>query len=498
MSISDSVLATSGAYLALCLWLGLRAGKGASASAAGFVAGDRSMGLVLMYFITGATVFSAFAFLGMPGWAMERGAAAYYILGYGTLGFVPFYFTGPRAARLGREYGFVTQAEMVAARFRFQGRELSARGIAGLMALASVLAFVPYLAVQMKGAGMVLEVTSEGRVPSEWGAALVYGIVVIYVFKSGVLGVGWTNTLQGAFMMVLAWVMGLWLPHHLYGGVGPMFDRIAEAEPGLLEAPGRRGDGSPWTFPEYCAALGVSIVGFSFWPHIFMKAFTARSERVLRRTVVLYPTFQVFLVPILLIGFTGVLLEPGPAAPDQVVPHVLMQSGLSPLVIGLFCAGALAASMSSGDAQLHATASIVVRDGWIRCGARALAPERERRAIRALLLPIAVLAYTLAVFYEESLVQLLLYAYGPVGQFAPPVLAALYWRRATGPGVLCGLAAGITVNAWALTQGGLSPYAGLLGLGVNCSLMVCVSLATFGGSRLEEEQRFLDAASRPR
>ena len=45
--------------------------------------------------------------------------------------------------------------------------------------------------------------------------------------------------------------------------------------------------------------------GFSFWPHLFQKAFAARSERVIRRTVVLYPTFQLFLLPILLIGFAG-------------------------------------------------------------------------------------------------------------------------------------------------------------------------------------------------
>ena len=83
-----------------------------------------------MYFITGATIFSAFAFLGGPGWAYSKGAAAFYILGYGALGFVPFYFVGPRAARLGRAYGFVTQAEMVAERYGM-------RAIAGVMAFGS-------------------------------------------------------------------------------------------------------------------------------------------------------------------------------------------------------------------------------------------------------------------------------------------------------------------------------------------------------------------------
>jgi len=64
-------------YLALTLGIGLRAGRKASKSVTGYVAGDRSFGLLVMYFIFGATMFSAFAFLGGPGWAYSRGAAAF-------------------------------------------------------------------------------------------------------------------------------------------------------------------------------------------------------------------------------------------------------------------------------------------------------------------------------------------------------------------------------------------------------------------------------------
>ena len=94
-------------YLLASLCVGLIPGRRSSKTASGFVAGDRSLGLLVMYFITGATIFSAFAFLGGPGWAYSRGAAAFYILAYGCLAFLPFYFIGPRAARLGRRFGFV-------------------------------------------------------------------------------------------------------------------------------------------------------------------------------------------------------------------------------------------------------------------------------------------------------------------------------------------------------------------------------------------------------
>jgi solute:Na+ symporter, SSS family len=125
-------LAVAGAYLGICLGVGLWPGKRASSSVTGFVAGDRGLGLVLMYVITGATIFSAFTFLAMPGLAYKQGAASFYILSYGVLGFVPFYFLGPRAARLGRVHGFVTQGEMMAHRFR-------SRALAGVAALVSLI-----------------------------------------------------------------------------------------------------------------------------------------------------------------------------------------------------------------------------------------------------------------------------------------------------------------------------------------------------------------------
>lgn len=468
------VVGVAAAYLAMCLVLGAFASRGRATTTLGYVAGDRTLGLVLMYFITGATIFSAFAFLGLPGWAYSRGAAAFYILGYGALGFLPFYFLGPRAARLGNKHGFVTQAEMIAARFE-------SPAIAGVLAVLSAVAFVPYLALQMKGAGLVLATVTEGWVPDWLGAAIVYGVVLAYVLKSGVLGVGWTNTFQGIFMIALAWGLGLYLPTLRHGGVGAMFEEIARARPELLRAPGLTSTGEAWSWGEYSSAVIVSIVGFSAWPHLFMKAFSAKSVDTLRRTVVLYPTFQIFLLPLFLIGFAGVGFTPAPSEPDQILPHLLMNLHLSPWLVGLFCAGALAASMSSGDAMVHATASILVRDGWITALSRPLAPARELSLMRALVVLTMVVSYAVAVAYRGSLVVLLLRAYGPIAQIMPILVAALYWKRATGAGALAGLLGGSAVTTVFVVWPELRPFplhAGLYGLVVNVALLVGVSFGT--------------------
>ena len=471
MSSTGIVLTVAGLYLGACLVIGMWPSRRSSESADGYVAGDRSMGLLVTYFITGATIFSSFAFLGMPGWIHSRGIAAFYILGYGAIGLMPFYFMGPRAARVGKRFGFVTQAEMVSNRF-------GTPAIAGLMTVITLLALTPYLAIQMKGAGIVLHAMSAGAVSQEVGAAAVYGVVLLYVLKSGVLGVGWTNTFQGSFMMILAWGLGLYLPHKLFGGIGPMFQRIAVERPELLEAPGLTGGGEPWAWTSYGSTILVSIIGFTMWPQLFMRAFCARDERILRRTVILYPTFQLFIVPILILGFAGVLFAPDLEQSDQVLPHLLLNSELPAIVVGLFCAGALAASMSSGDAILHAAASSLVRDGWVTTFSKKLNAHSERRAIRFVILLVAAISYSTAVLYQGSLGALLVYAYGPITQFAPAILATLYSKRATGTGVLAGMAVGIVVNLLLVLYPEWSPWqlhAGILGLAGNAVTLAFVS-----------------------
>ncbi len=473
-SAAAVALGICGAYLVLSLVTGLWPAARAGKSVVGFIAGDRTFGWVLMYFILGASIFSSFAFLGGPGWAYSRGASAFYILAYGALGMVPLYFFGPRARRLGERFGFLTQAELLSHRF-------GSTTLSVALAVLSVLVFIPYLTLQMKGAGYILAALSDGALSEAAGAAITYLVVLVYVLASGVLGVGWTNVLQGAFMMVVAWGLGLYLPLTLHGGVRAMFEAIAaSAKAELLTAPGLDAGGGPWHWWGFTSAVLVSAVGFSAWPHLFMKSFAAKDDRTIRLTVVLYPTFQLFLVPILFIGFAAVLPFPGVTPADTIVPHVLTSLALSPLLVGLVCAGTLAASMSSGDTILHAAASIGVRDGLSKF-VPGLSDAAQRWWIRCLVVLIWGGAFFFAVASEVSLVALLLGAYGGVAQIFPLLFAAFYWPRATRAGALAGLAAGVAVNTFFLLVPEARPvplHEGVYGLAANLLCLVGVSFAT--------------------
>ncbi len=460
-------------YLAITLLMGILPGLKVSNSVTGFVAGDRSMNVLILYFVIGASIFSSFAFLGGPGWAYSRGAAAFYILAYGTLGMVPLYFMGPRIRALGEKYGYVTQAELLADRF-------NSRSLSILLSILSVVVFVPYLTLQMKGAGYVVETISEGNIPSWLGAGVAYLIVMLYVLFSGVMGIGWTNVFQGIFMLIIAWFLGLYLPYKFFGGVAPMFNAIAESSNAmLLEAPGLSGNGEPWDWWGFSSAVIVSGIGFSMWPHFFMKSFAAKSDRSLKLSIVLYPTFQIFLVPILLIGFTAVLIFPGVEPADTILPYVLTQIELPIIIIGLVCAGTLAASMSSGDAILHAAASVGVRDGISKL--KAMDDKGERFWIRVLIIIISVISYYFAVISDVSIVSLLLGAYGGIAQIFPIVFAMFYWPRANTKGAYAGLIGGILTTLLFLNFPEWKPvpaHEGLFGLIVNVTLLVSVSLLT--------------------
>lgn len=76
---------------------------------------------------------------------------------------------------------------------------------------------------------------------------------------------------------------------------------------------------------------------------------------------------------------------------------------------------------------------------------------------------------------------LLLSAYGAVVQFMPVLVAALYWRRATGAGALAGMVTGGLVSLLFVLLPEWRPlpmHAGLYGVVANACVLVGVSLAT--------------------
>ncbi len=457
-------------YLVLVLYMGIRAGLNKDKSIVEYVAASRSLNFFVMYFLMGGAIFSAFAFLGGPGWAYSRGAASFYILAYCAMGLIPWLIWGPRAYRMGHRYNYITQAELISD--RFESNSLSA-----IMAIVSILAFIQYIALQLKGMAYVLNVTTDGFVPFWLGALIAYGVVLVYVLTSGVRGVAWTNVMQGLFMMLMAWILGLWLPFKFHGGIGPMFQKIAEMNPTHLVV------GAPqMSWAAFSSAILVSVLGFTMWPHLFMKAYATESEKTLKKTIAYYPTFAIFMIPVLFIGFSGIGIVPKEAlaSADQILPYMLTQIGLPPIVLGLVAAATLAAAMSSSDTITHGAASVYTMDFHKKIINKNMDDEKSVLVTRIAVFVFCSIAYYIAVFGAQSLVALLLGAYGSIVQFLPLVAATFFWPRATKQGAILGLLAGVFVNFYfsIVTSAPLEIHAGIWGLLVNIVVLVIVSLVT--------------------
>ena len=194
-----------------------------------------------------------------------------------------------------------------------------------------------------------------------------------------------------------------------------------------------------------------------------------------------YPTFQIFLIPILFIGFSGILRFDSVTPADTILPTILMALDLPAAIIGLFCAGALAASMSTGDALLHAAGSIVVKDFYRALFRPQMSDRAQTRAIRAMVVVISAISYYIAVASDLSLVLMLLMAYGFIAQIFPVVVVTFLWPRATPQGVLAGVVTGcLAAVVWnvfpSLQWWGVHP--GIWALAANVLVMIPVSLAT--------------------
>jgi len=458
-------------YLVLALVIGVLAGrKREFFSVEEFTVTHRNMSLFLMWVMMGGTIFSAFAFLGGPGWAFSKGAPALYILAYCAMGLLPWYIIGPKLARLGKKKQLVSLGH-------FAWNRYNSGALSVIIGFIALFAFIQYLALQIKGSAYIFNILTAGHISYNLAAILAYGIVIIYVATGGLRAAAWSDVLQSGLMIVVAWGLGLYLPLKLWGGIGPMFQNIAATKPGFLQI---GVEGAQMSKNAYSTAILVSVLGFVMWPHLFSKSFVTEPKKI-RQTVVLYPLFAIVMLPVLLIGFAAVgKVDPKAiASADQILPyvvtHVLSASGF---LFGLIGAGALAAAMSSADAITHGAAVELTQDVY-----RIFKPKASEKetviVMRLAVVIIGLLALYVALVGAAGLIALLLGAYGSIVQFLPLVYCGLYWKRASKHGAIAGLVAGFLVNTYLsviLKKNPLDINAGIWGLLVNLVIFIVVSM----------------------
>ena len=446
-------------FLAINLTIGLLAGRGHGKSTADHVVGGRSLGFLLVFFMSIGETYSSVAFLGQPGWAYEHGVQILANVGI-FIGMVAFWL-GPKIWASGREHGYLTQAELFGDRFQSPGLRV-------VTSLTGIVAMVPYISIQMIGAGYVFNITTGGQIPYWAGALLAFSVVGVYVYAGGLRAISWVAVLKGCFMATVGMYVVYRVVHQFYGGVPSMFHEIALRSPANLTLPGPKGFAN---YAFHTTSLLNSLVAFYMWPHMFANFYGASNPRVIQRQAMLIPIYNTITLSFTLVGFAGILVLHG-IRPDTVMVEMLLR--VAPLwLVGLFCAGALSASMVTGGACALAAAATIGND---LLQPRLHWPDRKlKRAIQLLVFTVVGAAYVIALMQPALMVYILLMAYSFTAQMFPGAIVAFYTKTISGTPVLCGLVAGfVTALLFVLhiVQPPFNFHPGILGLAVNVAVLL--------------------------
>jgi SSS family solute:Na+ symporter len=343
----------------------------------------------------------------------------------GVIFAVLWYALGYKQWLVGKANGYVTLGEMLGDRFGSVGLRVLVAGI-------SIFWLFPYVMLQQQGAGTAVEALTGGAVPYWAGAGGITLFMIVYVALSGMRGVAWTDTLQGAFMLVMVWTAFVWVASSV-GGVGSATATLGDVDGNFLSL-----GGGLYT-PQYVLSTAISIAfGVTMFPQVNQRFFVAESKAVIKRTLPLWPALVLLLfVPAFMLGAWARGLGIAAGEGDNVLP-LLLAEYTPAWFAALVVAGAMAAMMSSSDSMLLSGSSYFTRD-FYRPLVEEATERREAFLGRVGVAVFATLSFVASLFRPATLLEIGDTAFGGFAQFALPVGVALYWSGTTRWGMYAGV-----------------------------------------------------------
>ncbi|HEY2454667.1 MAG TPA: sodium:solute symporter [Scandinavium sp.] len=207
----------------------------------------------------------------------------------------------------------------------------------------------------------------------------------------------------------------------------------------------------------------IYFFGILIGQDIWQRVFTARSPNVARFAGLGAGVYCILYgVCGALIGMAGKVVIPQMSNPDGAFAAIA-QTVLPVGVSGLVAAAALAALMSTASACLLASATVTLEDILPAIRHRPASGLKTGRII-TLLMGVAMLGLAMMV---KDVISALTMAYNLlVGGMLIPLVAALFWKRATSAGAIAGMISGSVTAAFFMYYHGLSAnspiYGGLI------------------------------------
>ena len=410
-----------------------------------------------------ASIIGGSALIGRGGYAYTGGMVSIAIaLPYMVGMFIFSCFTG-RIADIGRKHNVTSIPEFLEYRF---GK--TAKLLAGVMIAYSMAATV---GAQISATAVVFSVIG-GRFGITYiaGALIASVIFIIYTASSGLFGVVYTDLIQFFILIAFVYILLPIMSIHRVGGLGQL---IAQTDPRMF-----RLNLSPGIVTLIFTNLVMTIAGAEFW----QRAFAARNRKSALEGQFAGTTVYALTIAItLFLGLSAALLFPNLVqdygTADYAIP-VMVASILPAGLTGLTFAGLLSVMMSSADTCILVSTQAAVNDIW-----RTLKPNmtdrQELRLSRIVTVVISLFALAVALFFTSAYDALMFAWTFYAAAMGLPCLAALFWKKATSPGIIAGMLTGFaTCVAWKLMGEPMNPGSTIIGVACCGIALVCVSLCT--------------------
>ena len=484
--------------------------------------GGRPLRGPLVYTLSLSVYCTAWTFYGAVGYAARSGLEFMTIYLGPTLVLIGWWWLLRRLVRVGRAERVTSIADMLSSRY---GKSAAVGVLVTLLALVGT---TPYIALQLQSVTASLAVFSGAEGDARGLTALgVAGGLAVFTILFGTrrldvderhAGIVSAVAVEAVVKLVALLAVGAYVVWGLNGGVRASLAAIAESPVAAWDvAPGR------WT-----GLILVSAAAIVCLPRMFhVMVVEAPEERDLATASWAFPLYLLamclFVVPI---AVTGLRLLPG-TNPDLFVLTLPLASGQEGLAALAFLGGfSSATSMVIVAALTLATmlSNHLVMPAWLALrgpgGAtisgdvRSVALGARRVAIAGVLL-LAWLYYR-ATGGTAALASIGLIAFVGLAQVLPALIAGLAWRGATRTGAMAGIAGGGAAWAWIMLlpvlagtdrvpgAAWLAPEADpflvatIVSLGLNVALLCAVSLVTRPSAmELLQAPRFTDPAEAP-
>ncbi len=461
LSIWDLIII--GAYLILMVLVGVYSVKRIKNTGDYYVAG-RSFGPFVLMATVCATIIGGSGLMGRAGVAYSDGFKAILTAVPYLLGMFIFSGLAGRISDIGMTYNLTSIPELFQVRFGKHAKLILSALIAFAM-MGTVASQVTATATIIKMLGGEIGLSYEA------GALIACVVFMIYTATSGLFGVVYTDVLQFYMLIIFVYIL---IPVSALIYVGGFSNFTANLDPALATP---YVDGS--ILGDIVTYLVFTMAGAEMW----QRAFAARDRKAAKRGMFLGTA--VYGVTIILVYFMGVvarqiigddvLAQYG--STDAVVPALaikILPVGLT----GLALAGVLSVIMSTADSYLLVSVQTCVHD----IGKTIRPDMKERTEILlsrafSIVLPLGALVIAL---YIKNAYNILMFAWSFYAAAAGlPCFAALFWKKATSPGIIAGMLAGFVVCVgWKLAGEPFGLGSAVPGTLACAAALVVVSLAT--------------------